>query len=86
MQTVVSLVPVRTDSRWFHEKLSTDADIYLLQSPVRFLNAHGKGQHIPFSLMVLTLGATAEQKARYAELVPGFWLARSTAGPAGIRE
>ena len=29
------------------------------------------------ALMVLTLGATAEQKARYARLVPGFWLARA---------
>jgi hypothetical protein len=27
--------------------------------------------------MVVTLGATSEQKQRYAELTPGFWLARS---------
>jgi transcriptional regulator with XRE-family HTH domain len=74
--TVVCLVPVRTDSAWFHDTLSGDADIYLLQGRVRFLDSKGKGQHTPFSLMLLTLGATAEQKERYAQLVPGFWLAR----------
>jgi transcriptional regulator with XRE-family HTH domain len=79
VETVVCLVPVRTDSAWFHETLSADADIYLLQGRVRFLDARGKGQHTPFSLMVLTLGASAEQKARYAELVPGLWM---TAGAA----
>ena len=76
VETIVCLVPVRTDSAWFHETLSADADIYLLQGRVRFLNSHGRGQHTPFSLMVLTLGATSEQKRRYAELVPGLWLAR----------
>ncbi len=78
VETVVCLVPVRTDSAWFHNILSAVADIYLLKGRVRFLNAQGKGQHTPFSLMLLTLGATSVQKAQYAELVPGFWLARST--------
>lgn len=77
VETVVCLVPVRTDSAWFHDTLSAAADIYLLKGRVRFLNSEGKGQSTPFSLMLLTLGATAEQKARYAELMPGFWLARS---------
>ena len=77
VETVVCLVPVRTDSGWFHDTLSADADIYLLRGRVRFLDSHGKGQHTPFSLMVLTLGATVEQKKRYADAVPGFWLERS---------
>lgn len=79
IQTVVCLVPVRTDSAWFHDTLSRDADVYLLKGRIRFLTSLGKGHHTPFSLMVLTLGATAEQKQRYAELVPGFWLKRSLA-------
>jgi len=74
--TVVCLVPVRTDSAWFHETLRADADIYLLQGRVRFLNSHGQSQHTPFSLMIIVLGGTSEQKRRYSELVPGFWLAR----------
>lgn len=77
VETIVCLVPVRTDSAWFHDVLSADADIYLLRGRVRFLDLHGKTQSTPFSLMLLTLGATADQKARYADMVPGFWLARS---------
>ena len=76
VDTVVCLVPVRTDSALFHETLSADADIYFLRGRVRFLDAQGKGQHTPFSLMLLTLGANSDQKARYAERVPGIWLAR----------
>jgi transcriptional regulator with XRE-family HTH domain len=73
--TVVCLVPVRTDSAFFHDTLITEADIFLLQGRVKFLSPEGKSQHTPFSLMVVTLGATAEQRRRYAELVPGHWLA-----------
>lgn len=80
VQTVVCLVPVRTDSAWFHGTLSADAEIYLLQGRVPFLDSRGKRQHTPFSLMLLALGATAEQKERFAELVPGYWLERRSAG------
>ena len=83
VETVVCLVPVRTDSAWFHETLSAAADIYLLKGRVRFLSSQGKQQPTPFSLMVLALGATAAQKARYMELVPGFWLARMVTSPIG---
>lgn len=76
-------MPVRTDSAWFHETLSADADIYLLQGRVRFLDPRGGRQHTPFSLMVLTLGATPKQKDRYAELVPGFWLTSSVRVASG---
>ncbi|MEG3176168.1 DNA N-6-adenine-methyltransferase [Sphingomonas sp. RB3P16] len=79
VETVVCLIPVRTDSVWFHDVLSTDADIYLLRGRVRFLDPRGKGQHTPFSLMLLTLGATAEQKERYESSTPGFWLMRGAA-------
>lgn len=41
VETVICLVPVRTDSPWFHETLSGDADIYLLQGRVRFLAPSG---------------------------------------------
>ena len=78
-------MPVRTDSALFHETLSADADIYLLRGRVRFLDTQGRGQHTPFSLMIVTLGATREQKDRYAELVPGLWLARSVRAVSGIK-
>jgi transcriptional regulator with XRE-family HTH domain len=77
IETVVCLVPVRSDSAWFHETLSPVADIYLLQGRVRFLDSEGKGQPTPFSLMLLTLGASTEQRMRFAALVPGFWMTRA---------
>ena len=77
VETVACLVPVRTDSAFFHETLHGAADIFLLRGRVKFLDPHGKGQHTPFSLMLVTLGATPAQLNRYAELVPGQWLARS---------
>lgn len=76
VETVVCLVPVRTDSAWFHETLSVDADIYLLRGRIRFLNPRGVAQPTPFSLMLVTLGASDEQMARCAERIPGYWLAR----------
>jgi transcriptional regulator with XRE-family HTH domain len=82
VKTIVCLVPVRTDSAWFHDTLSSDADIYLLQGRVPFLDSQGKAQQTPFSLMVVALGATAEQKEQYAKSVAGFWLPPRN-GPAG---
>lgn len=75
-RTVVCLIPVRTDSPWFQSVLSKDAEMYFLSGRLRFLDTKGNAQPTPFSLMILTLGATAEQKARFAELVPGYWVSR----------
>jgi transcriptional regulator with XRE-family HTH domain len=79
VETVVGLVPVRTDSSWFHEVFSSDADIFLLKGRVSFLDTKGKKQPTPFSLMIFTLGAGPEQKRRFAALVSGFWLSRHNA-------
>lgn len=75
-KTVACLVPVRTDSAWFQNVLSKDAAMYMLSGRVRFLDTEGKPQPTPFSIMLLTLGASAEQRARFAQLVPGYWAVR----------
>ena len=80
VKTVVCLVPVRTDSAWFHETLVSDAEIYLLKGRVRFLDARGKGQHTPFSLMILTLGASAEHKKQLSNLILGRWMTLADTG------
>jgi len=75
VQTVVCLVPARTDSAWFHDRLRKVADIYLLQGRLRFLTLEGQRRYqAPFPLMVVMFGASPEQRARFATLVPGFWL------------
>ena len=73
VSTVVCLVPVRTDSKWFHETLSVDADIYFLQGRIRFLDLLGKAQPTPFSLMVVALGASDEQRQRFGRQLTGYW-------------
>lgn len=75
-ETVLCLVPVRTDSAWFHDVLSSSADIYFLRGRVRFLDIKGSGQQTPFSLMLVVLGAQLGQKVKLAEVVPGYWAVR----------
>ena len=79
VQTVVCLVPVRTESALFQDVLKPAADIYFLRGRPKFIDLQGKAQHTPFSIMVVMLGATAEQKRRYAELVPGLWMTSGVA-------
>lgn len=83
VETVVCLVPVRTCSALFHDTLSTDADMFSIKGRVPFLDLRGRRQHTPFSLMLLTLGSTAEQRDRWAELMPGFWWGRAVPRPQG---
>lgn len=75
--SIVCLVPVRVDSRFFHEILSFEADIFLLLGRVRFADIRGRSQHTPFSLMLVAFGTSAEQRARWAAIAEGYWLARS---------
>ena len=75
VNTVVCLVPTRTDSEFFHDKVLDEADLYLLQGRLRFLKEAGKPQATPFSLMVVAFGATTPQRARFAARVPGRWIA-----------
>ncbi|WP_239807228.1 DNA N-6-adenine-methyltransferase [Croceicoccus hydrothermalis] len=75
-RTIACLVPARTDSSWFHETLRADADVYFLQGRVRFIDLRGKSQATPFSLMLVVLGANADQKDAFAAAVPGFWMDR----------
>lgn len=74
VETVVALVPARTDSAWFHERLIGIADIYMLKGRLRFLTVQGRGNQAPFPLMVVLFGSQRDQRDRFAGLVPGFWL------------
>ena len=76
VETVVCLVPVRTDSALFHDRLSADADIFLLRGRVRFLDPSGRAQPTPFSLMLMTFGSDRTQRDAFAASLPGFWLIR----------
>ena len=74
-KTIVALVPVRTDSPYFHDRLVKIADIYLLRGRLRFLQLDGKiGNQAPFSMMLAVLGMTASQRAELERTTPGVWV------------
>lgn len=74
VETIVCLVPARTDSAFFQDTVKAEADLYFLRGRVPFVNEAGKSQATPFSLMIVAFGATEQQRARFAARVPGFWV------------
>ena len=73
VKTVICLVPVKTCNLFFKTLFRT-ADIYVLEGRLRFADPRGKSEPTKYSLMVVAFGATARQKARFAQLEPGIWL------------
>ncbi|MBA4080205.1 MAG: helix-turn-helix domain-containing protein [Sphingomonas sp.] len=81
VRTVVCLLPVRTDNTFFHETLHKDADLFLLKGRLRFSSVRGDTQPTPFSLWIVALGATSEQRARFAAKVDGCWFRAVASSP-----
>lgn len=76
-KTIVSLVPARTDSTYFHDRLARVAHIYLLRRRLRFIQLDGRpGNQAPFSIMMVLFGATAEQRCKLQDQIPGLWVHR----------
>ena len=73
VDTVVCLVPAKTDARFFHDTLAKDADVYFLEGRPRFFKEDGSSEATMVSVMVVMLGATDQQKGRFAERVRGSW-------------
>jgi hypothetical protein len=73
VKTVVCLVPAKTDTKLFHRVLSQDADVYFIEGRPHFFKEDGTSEATMVSAMVVMFGATAEQKKRFAERVPGSW-------------
>lgn len=83
--TVVCLVPAKTDTKFFHDVLSKDADVYFIEGRPRFFREDGTSEPTMVSTMVVMFGATSEQKAHFAALVPGSWWSPRRVSPAGPR-
>ena len=78
-KTIVCLVPARTDSAYFHDRLAAIADIYLLRRRLRFVQLDGRpGNQSPFALMVLLFGATECQRRALEQRIAGLWVQRSS--------
>lgn len=73
VRTVVCFVPAKTDTKFFHDVLAKDADVYFIKGRPRFFKANETSEPTMVSTMVVMFGATSEQKARFAALIPGSW-------------
>lgn len=79
--TILCLIPAATDTRFFHEVLSVDADVYFLQGRPRFYKEDGTSESTMHRTMLVMFGAAVEQKRRFAELVRGSWWLPSRSSP-----
>ena len=70
VETIVMLVPARTDSEVFQKRVSRDADVLFLAGRIRFESTAGLAWPAPFSLMVIIWGGEALAIDRFRELVP----------------
>ncbi len=73
VETIVCLVPAKTDTRLFHEVLSKDADVYFIEGRPRFFKEDGSSEATMVSTMMVIFGATSDQKQRFAQRVSGSW-------------
>lgn len=81
---VVALVPARTDSAYFHDRLAEVCDIGFLRGRMQFARASGrsdKANRVPFPLMVCIWGATREEIQAFDLLSPCCWLAKADGAP-----
>lgn len=73
VQTVICLVPAKTDTKLFHHVLSKDADVYFVEGRPHFFREDGTSEATMVSAMVVMFGAMCEQKRRFADHVQGSW-------------
>lgn len=71
--TLIFLVPAKTDSRFFHEVLSHEADIFLIKGRPHFFQVDGKSEATMNATMLVVFGASNQQKSRIASLLEGAW-------------
>lgn len=72
-KTIVALLPSRTDTKWWHDHIATDAHVIFLRGRLSF---GAGGQSAPFPSALVLWGATAEQKAALSHAIPGSWSVR----------
>ena len=70
VETIVMLVPARTDSETFQKRISRDAETLFLGGRIRFESPEGLAWAAPFSLMVLVWGSEDRAIERFRELAP----------------
>lgn len=71
--TILCLVPSKTDTTFFHTVLKAEADVYFVEKRMRFFKEDGTSKTSAESVMIVMFGATEMEKIRFAARVPGSW-------------
>jgi hypothetical protein len=67
---VVALLPVRTETRWWHDHVAGHANIYMLKGGLKF----GDGKNsAPFASVVVVWAGDTETISRLAAALPNSW-------------
>jgi len=75
--TIICLVPAKTDTKFFHQTLIKEADLYFIEGRPRFSKEDGTSEATKVATMLVIFGATKNQKAKLAGLVRGAWWHRA---------
>ena len=70
VETIVMLVPARTDSETYQRRVSKNADTLFLGGRIRFESPQGLAWAAPFSLMIVIWGGDENAIERFRELAP----------------
>jgi transcriptional regulator with XRE-family HTH domain len=68
--TVVALLPVRTDARWWHELVAGHAHVFMLNGSLKFGDSTGTA---PFASAVVVYGGDPGTIGRLAAALPSAW-------------
>jgi phage N-6-adenine-methyltransferase len=74
--TVASVLPARTDTRWWHEDIAGQAAVFFLRGRLAFDDS---GQSAPFPSALVIWGGTPEQLAALQSALPHAWMPSSGA-------
>jgi phage N-6-adenine-methyltransferase len=77
-KTIAFLAPTRIDTTYFHEVViaGPQTKAFVRRGRVSFAMPSGKKQSNSQPLLLIVFGSTKEQRRRYDELAPGFWMER----------
>jgi hypothetical protein len=71
-QTVVALIPARTDTAYWHEHVATNADVFFLRGRLKFGQG---GQSAPFPSALAVWGGSDHVLMALQQALPNAWQA-----------
>ena len=77
---IIGLVPARPDTRWWHDHIAGQSDVFMLRGRLQFGDG---GQSAPFPSAVVVWGAKPELVTRLSAALVGAWHIPAGVTPAG---